>query len=176
MRRLFIIILIFESIIWGNSKLFGQPKDVEGWSKAQWGMTEEQILEIFKGEVVRLDKVEFYENWYASIGINNLEIGGDKFYVHFLMNKKKKTLQQVNIIAKEEALQGIEVVFEFLEQLLVEKYGKPSFKNEEEYKGRVIWNFPTTVIELSYLVISEINFKKLTIIYHPPRKDDLKKI
>jgi len=183
MKRVLIIILIgfFLALTTSSFAKAQVTKDVEGWRGARWGMTEDQILKAFEGEAVRLEEVQIYHRRYASIGIKDFEISGHKFYVHFLMDNKEKTLRQVNIRAKEETLGGIKVVFKSLEQLLVEKYGKPSFENEEEDSGKIVWKFPSTVIELTYGITrgpnrGRILFKTLAITYHPPRKEDLKKI
>ena len=42
-------------------------KDVDGWNKARWGMTGEQIKTVFKGQVEELGKPEKYYRWYVSL-------------------------------------------------------------------------------------------------------------
>jgi hypothetical protein len=155
----------------GIHSVTAQQNDVKGWREARWGMTEEQILSAFKGEAVRLNEPENYDSWYASVGIPKYDISGEAYFVHFLMGKKSKTLQQVNIIAAEATKEFIDNAFTRLEQILTEKYGTPSFRDEKDERKQVIWNYPSTVITLSYMNMKSIDFKNLVITYHPPSKD-----
>jgi hypothetical protein len=150
----------------GTITVQGQQKDVKGWREAKWGMTENEILITFKGEAVRLEKIEEYSSWYAPIGIIDYEIAGDKYKVHFLIDKDKKVLQQVNIIADEGFK---EIRYKKLEQILTEKYGTPSFKNSDKNESKIAWNFPSTIIELTYIHMKPV-IENLTVIYHPPKE------
>ncbi len=185
MRRIILILFVFFI---HEQHCLAQLKDVEGWSKARWGMTEEEILKAFTGEAKQLEKRENYKNAYATVGIDDIEIGGAKYKVRFLMDNYKNTLRQVLIKTKDENPAGAEVWFKSLEQMLVEKYGQPSYKDEKREPDRRIsrtvvlegsvklttaWNFPTTIIELSYLEIRSINSRILTISYRQRLKERL---
>jgi len=55
MKSIILIIFVLISLLFNNN-VFGQPKDVEGWSKSRWGMTEDEILKVFEGEAKKLEK------------------------------------------------------------------------------------------------------------------------
>jgi hypothetical protein len=182
MKRITIIVLSLIIALCVISGVFGQPKDpkdIEGWSKSRWGMTEEEILKAFKGKAVRLKEKETYHGAYATIGINDLEIDGHKYQVRFLMDNIKETLQQVNIKLKDNELSAARRIFRELEVMLVEKHGPPSLKTAQKQKDFscmiTTWNFPTTVIKLLYLDIRPINLRMFMIIYRQPHKEILVK-
>lgn len=155
---------------------FGQQKDVQGWREAKWGMTENEILEAFKGEAVRLDKIEEWGqlNLYAFIGINNYDIDGNKYGVYFAMDKTAKTLKRIQIYLLDTTSGLVRNRFRDLEKLLTEKYGAPSFKDASDKilnKIVVSWNFPSTIIELNYDNITARN-EYLHLDYSVPRGKD----
>lgn len=184
MRHFILITMVNFSLFISNTVL-GQPNDVFGWNKSRWGMTEEEILETFKSQAERLDKMETYQggykNYYALIGIDNFDILGDNYKIRFLMDESK-TLAKVLI--KVEGDDPSETRYRILEQLLVEKYGPPSYKYEGKESTELIhsitsitmsWNFPSTIIEIKYVEITGI-VRDLTISYYPPRKEIYDKI
>ena len=65
------------------------PKDVEGWRQAKWGMTEQQLEALFKGEVVRPKE----EN---RLVIENYEIEG-----------AKQCAIELNTFSKEAGFTGV---------------------------------------------------------------------
>jgi hypothetical protein len=122
-------------------------------------MTEDEILKAFKGEAVHLDKAQDWDqlNLYASIGINNYDINGDKYNVYFAMDKTAKTLKMIQIYAADKQYGLFQMRFKNLEPIFTEKYGAPSV---------VAWYFPSTKIELQYMDYS------LMITYSVPRGKD----
>lgn len=152
-----ILILITSIFIAGN--VLGQIKDVEGWRQARWGMTETQILEAFKGEAIRLDKIDKYYNHYASVGINNINISGKLFNVRFLMDDYSKVLIKINITPVDKRGASISD-FDDLKKRLIEKYGQPSFDNDRREqstnKSEVTWNYPTSIIDLTLVELKGI--------------------
>jgi hypothetical protein len=155
-----------------------QPKDVEGWNKARWGMTEEQILSTFEGQVERFTKTETYQEVYVNLWIRNLDIGGEQYEVRFHMDKK--TNQLVKVVIKPKDKKGSIVLFKSLEQMLMEKYGPPSYKDDSynPEKFTCAWNFPTTTIELLYIELLYIDLKiagaepLFGLIYRPNKKHE----
>ena len=150
-----------------------QPKDVEGWNKARWRMTEEQILSAFEGQVERLPETTKYTRVYANLWIKNLDIGGEQYEVLFQMDNK--TNQLVQVLIKPKEIKALSVQFNPLEQMLVEKYGPPSYK-EDSYKldnFTRAWNFPTTTIELQYIDLKIARMEPiLTLVYRPNKKHE----
>lgn len=151
----------------GTITVQGQQKDVKGWREAKWGMTEDEIIKAFKGEAIHLEKIEDWPDFYAPVGINDFMIEGEPYKVRFLMSKSKKVLQQVSIFAEGGFFN---LRYKKLEQLLTEKYGAPSFKNVSDDKSTVAWNFPFTIIELTYMNIKSIKFENLSLIFRPPKE------
>jgi hypothetical protein len=172
MKNRLVMLLTFLFIVTLGPYAQTQQKDVKGWRDAKWGSNEAQLLALFKDEAIRLNEIHEYDKWYAAIAIPNYEISNFKFTVHFLMDNKSKTLQQVNIIATKETLDSIYTAFPSLEQALTEKYGPPSFRNDKEEENKnIVWNFPSTIIELSLLDLKSADVKNLVITYHPPTTD-----
>lgn len=159
--------------------VLAQSNDVEGWSKARWGMTEDDLLKAFEGQAIRLEQKN-YNDSYSTIEIRDIEIGSDHYQVRFLMDNNKKTLSKVLITPLDTDLAAAEIRFKGLEKLLIEKYGQPSFRDDKKepdtrisgslvHKGSVklttAWNFSSTIIELSYLELRSINMRSLVISY-----------
>ena len=120
--------------------------DLEGWRQAKWGMTEEEILDAFKGEAVRLNPSERYHQAVATVGIEFLQISGFSFKAHFLLDEKTKRLFQVTIqpLHQEEVNRIPFVLRDAVKDGLTKKYGGASVKDGHTLK----WIFPSTIIEL----------------------------
>jgi len=145
---------------------FGQteiPKDVNGWSKAKWGMTEEQILQAFGGEVVRVPSAKD-DGFAAPIAIPTTKIGRSQFTVRFRLDPGTHKLCEVLLTPVEQTSNYTgsrvnampEVVFDELKELLTQKYGKPASTGPvysgtfETANDSAIWRFPSAKIELTY--------------------------
>jgi hypothetical protein len=157
------------------------PKDVEGWRQARWGMTESQILEAFKGEAIRLDKGEKYDdNVYASVGINNFYLNGLPFSVRFVMDDYSRVLKRINItlLDKRVSLSN----FDDLKKMLIEKYGQPPLDNERKDSltndYETTWIFATTIIELKFAELRGLGMDKnlLKLFYRAKDKGDSDKL
>jgi hypothetical protein len=149
-----------------TARTFGQTnsqKDVEGWSKAKWGMTDEQVLEAFTGDVVRLPASKELDP-YAAIRIPIMKIGRSQFTVRFMLDPKTNQLCEVNILPVEQVHDYSgprtnappEVIFDELQELLTQRHGKPT-STGPTHSGTVtlddnsaVWRFPSTKIQLSY--------------------------
>lgn len=179
-RKISLIFLLFLLIILSPCTKLEEsktPRDIKGWGKAKWGMSEKEILKLFKDEGV-------YKKEESFLFIDSFEIEGYEFQVTFIMDPKEKKLQKVVIctdiyrpIHKDQFLS--EDLFKRIERGLVGKYGPPTQKKEKKEpdeekttdvtpmskiasmtffdfkKGDVefesIWNFPNTEIILSYI-------------------------
>jgi len=187
----FFVLLLLQTL--------AQPKDVQGWNKARWGMTDEDIMKAFNEKVERLpdskkgrplslsasDKKmleklarelkEKFEPYHTNLCIRAADIYGKKFEVHFNMNDKTNKLENVNIRPKEKPSKAL---FKFLEQKLIEEYGfltrgvtisDTKPPIQMQIRNR-FWIFPTTTIELNYAVIKES--PSLDIYYYPTKEKD----
>jgi hypothetical protein len=179
-RKISLIFLLFLLIIFSpctNLEESKTPRDIKGWGKAQWGMSEKEILKLFKDEGVYKKE--------SSLVIDSFEIEGYEFQVIFIMDPKGKKLKMVLISTpflrpihpKDQFLS--EELFKRIERGLIGKYGPPTQKKEKKEpdeekktdvgpspngeihtffdfkKGNIgfesIWNFPNTEIILSYI-------------------------
>jgi hypothetical protein len=125
-------------------------EDPGGWSKAKWGMTDDEIVKAFDGQVAPLSKVDRYQ--HARVGIESLEVAGVKFKVYMSPGSDNK-LDHV-LFSPVNPDDATDQTFQSLENLLVQKYGRPWKTNENTATTELQWSFPTTVITLAR---SELN-------------------
>lgn len=131
-----------------------EKQDLKGWGKSKWGMTEEELLETFKGQATVKEKKESKsDNTYSTIVIKNFEIAGNNFNVTFSMGINDNKLREV-VLTETPA---IEMHFSKFVQLLTEKYGPPQHSDTITYEHgspdftkKATWTFPSTKIELMY--------------------------
>lgn len=159
-----------------------EPKDVNGWASARWGMTNEAILETFPGQAKRLEKRDQYKGTppaYAEVGIEDFEILGQRYKIRFQMDQETDRLISILIQFQDTKNAGARVHFSSLEKALTEKYGRAIYRDEKETPDRRIggvllegsatwsamWKFPSTVIELRYLELRSIKLHHLTVKY-----------
>ena len=166
------VLLIIFFVICTNNYLFGQPKDIDGWNKTRWGMTENEVLEALEGKATTIGEPKKYKNGYSPIVLKEIQINDHKYTANFVFDNNNKKLVMVII---EFDNTPFEVNFTTLEQMLVGKYGAPSFKNDNVMPPRGgsrlpdkaltrSWNFPSTIIELNYVDL-KIFKPTLQIIY-----------
>jgi hypothetical protein len=152
-----IIVLVLCCV---GTKAQTSPKEVNGWRDAKWGMTEEQVQELFKSEVTRLSEEGRNDKYHSSIFIPAYEIEGTKFKVQFLFANVTNTLSKVTLSPTEEtSLLYPQSLSKRIEALLTEKYGSPTSRTRPEDKQDIpemasfeaLWKFPSTIIRLGYL-------------------------
>lgn len=149
-------------------------KDVPGWNNTRWGMTEDEIKEIFKDKIVKLDTVEHYGNLkqYSSIGLKDIEIINTKFNVFFVMDEDTKKL--VKVVLRHAEPFSIVFMFKLLEAELMKKYGPPFYRDTTSESDKVelfaMWNFPSTQFRLYYRDDKRMNFQTFNIIYMQNKK------
>ena len=122
--------------------------DPGGWTAAKWGMTDAQILQAIPA-ATRLDPPE--KNTHAGVQIESLELSGKDFHVLFVPDSKGLLNSVLLVPAAKYEGRGLDGLFKDLEQLLVEKYGRPWITNAgKELKQTVDqWSLKTTTIILS---------------------------
>jgi hypothetical protein len=144
------------------------PSDVKGWQAATWGMTEQQILDAFPGQVVRMEKPgppnAARNDTRVTLHIPKYEINGVDYGVNFGFDKDGR-LSLVALAA--DLKQGSELVFSGLSKLLTERYGAPTTDNHTLRKRDTIWRLKSTTIELGYLRIAGVA-ELVTLMYAPP--------
>lgn len=134
-------------------------RDIAGWSKARWGMTDDEILQAFPGEATRLEKTQQYgAGRVADVGIEDTEIDTYHFTVDFLLDGNTHKLVEVLLRLKEKNPGIAANAFDALEKALTEKYGKPAYRKERakpglsglETENWASWHFPSTMIDLRF--------------------------
>lgn len=123
--------------------------------------------EVINAEAPRAEKLEPSEKFKTGLGlasIKDIQIGVTKFNATFIFDESGKKLQQTNLTSTEKKNPGVNSLsFSFIEKLLTEKYGHPTFKEE----ARIIsWKLPKTSIDLTHINIPGI-ISQLTISYKP---------
>lgn len=168
MQKRFILLGLFIFLLLACTVMAGEIPDVKGWNGTKWGMTEKDIVSVFGDKIVYFDKAMDWKDNYAKIGLNDYSINNTLYDVRFHMSKATDTLIQVTLSNKKGGITD----YYTIEQLLVEKYGKWSYKKEDivpaERISRTItlegskninatWNLSETIIECFYTEISSIN-------------------
>ena len=163
-----------------NTAILPQAKDVKGWNRSYWGMTSADLDSTFKNEIIIKER-ESYAKSYSNREFKNLEISSQKYKVIFLMDNKTDKLTQVNVKPLEQD-GPFKTNFENLSQILTDKYGQPTYNNDNpgivagmvEY--RKTWSFKSTVVELIYSEIKSIGVRILTLVYKQRVATDSEKI
>lgn len=160
-----ILLLFFQSSILGRDKAPSKPKDVNGWTKASWGMTREEIMKAFPG-------TRASENVLLSAPF---KIADHQFTAEFQFSKDSNLLDAV-AITPVEGTRFLDDLFQPLELMLTEKYGPPTTRPEPSIENKEVvisWAFPSTIISLRRLKTGPpIPVDWLTILYvkNPARK------
>jgi hypothetical protein len=119
--------------------------DPAGWSKARWGMTDQQIIDGFAGQAVRLDPPDKVNG--ARVWIESLDLAGTNFQVYMVPDKDGR-LSSV-LLSPRDLADGTDSLFQTLGELLVQKYGRPWKTGEEDGITEEQWTFSTTVVTLT---------------------------
>ena len=156
------------------------PRNIEGFGKTRWGMTEQEVFDAEKERVERLDEpVPFGASGKPPIGIATMvikrfEIDRREYEAFFLFDSKDHRLVRVLIrsLVTDDAIRN-DQRFVSIEKLLTEKYGPPTFstsrkqRSESSQKSVASWKLSTTSIELEHSVIAIADGSLLTLVYQP---------
>jgi hypothetical protein len=134
--------------------------NLEGWSKARWGMTQKQVLNAFRGEarILTDDSLDRNFGWrgIATVGIDSTEIGGIPLRVFFLFDGAGKL---DGIRFAESSGSPVNDHYMRIESALTGVYGSPTLRAVQDtrqyplatVKGFVsAWLFLNSVIYLTY--------------------------
>ncbi len=138
-------------------------RDIAGWGKTRWGMTEAEVLAALPGEVVRFAKPYKYDADETPLGIEDLELFTKPFTVRFIFDLETRLLNAVNLRLKESNHGIGELVFHWLEKALTEKYGPATYRREDRKRGVsglditnvASWRLNRTRIELKFLYFED---------------------
>jgi hypothetical protein len=151
--------------------------DDAGWNNAKWGMTSEQIIQIYP-EARALAKPEKYEQvgeiFNAVLGIERFELATQIYRIRFLMDAKN-VLGGVILAHDDQFKMTVEQAT--LENLLTQKYGSPSFAEDTRDGGRsVTWTSKGVTITLNNISVPRIDLYGIRLIYLRPNTKSLDKL
>jgi hypothetical protein len=136
-------------------------------------MTEQQVLDLFKGQAVRSDKPgppdPARNDSRVTLRIPKYQINRVDYDVNFGFDKDGS----LSFVALG-TMKGNELVFSELSKLLTERYGAPTTENRALNKRQAIWRLPSTVIDLGYLRVAGGAAEVVTLLYAPPSPEGSK--
>jgi len=142
--------LVFLFFFLLNSALFSQTL----WNKCEYGMTDKELLKIFPNLTEKDDesilRIYSKDDGYKILTIDSFNISNINMHVFFLI--KNTRLESVHIVSYWQEmldLDGFEYIFNTLELLLTDKYGKPYYSSKPEtYNWAVSWSSNQILIDL----------------------------
>lgn len=149
-----------------------KPDDLYGWNKVKWGMTEQDIIKIYKDQVIR-KKTTLETDLDCNLLIEKVKILDDSngtVKVAFCLDNNTKLLTTVYI----SNIGLPPSIADRIKRRLIEKYGKYDdselFENSLAKIDVYFWYFPSTTITLN---INEINGEAIvSITYEKSKKED----
>lgn len=166
MKKIILTFLVLSSI-----NLCFSQKQITYWNGIPWNSSEQEILNKQNSEFIKLDKAETYSGAYCNYIIENENLFGNKFTVHFLIdsvsNQLKSILFKHNLVKSEKKINK-EVAYKYYNSLMSNisnKYGIPQNKEKSDHSQSAIWFFDTTIVSLSYFHMEIIGLQNLTINY-----------
>jgi hypothetical protein len=133
-----------------------------GWTTARWGMTADQIL----AAVPQSQRLDQPERNGARITVPSLDLAGAKFHVWFIPDDHELLRAVVLDSGVTPPGAGFDSLFQDLENMLVEKYGRPW--KSDEVATELQWSFQTTTLTLSRM---KFHGQTLSVAIHYRRKD-----
>jgi hypothetical protein len=141
------------------------PPDTKGWREATWGMTQQQVLDAFKGEVIRNrptpSLAPVRPEGKGKLEIPSYEINGAPYAVSFGFDDADH-LTFVFIAS----IKSSQAAYAGLSKLLTEKYGPPTTEDRGPKTRKTLWRLPSTTIELEYELLYDVA-ETLTLNYAP---------
>lgn len=150
--------------------------DPAGYAKSRWGMTEQQVIDAFGGQAVRVDAPLPACTLVTAAGkvapllmIPKLTIGTTEYRACFFFTDAKLSRVDLRPLKPSDASQ---TEFNTLEALLVEKYGKP-WQTEDQNRSESRWRFATTRISLNLIKLRGIVISMALRYDQAPAADNL---
>jgi hypothetical protein len=165
MQGVCILALIAFSFGSEVAKAEDDPKDINGYDKAVWGMTEDEVMKAEAPKIAKLKKREIFAGGKtASLGIDEVLIGDITFKGLFLFDDTSHKLVQVNLDYHDETNLGARRAFSATAKLLTDKFGPPSTQDTDETMPECTWELAKTKIScLAFL--EPIKLKSVVISY-----------
>ena len=143
-----------------------QIDDIKGWRGAEWRMTNDHLLSLFKDEIDFLEKPEDKgRDRFCELYLKDFKIHNDTFTVYFVTTRDKRELVQVILKLVDSNEADFERGFFHLERLLTLKYGKSQYEYNSKISSYRHWLFPSTLIMLDYVKPFEGQIGKVEGVY-----------
>jgi hypothetical protein len=156
---LFFIIFVLPSFASGN-------ENFEGWDKTKWGMTQEEVRNLYSDTIMPSNEKE-QEKIIVPFIIENFIIEGISCKARFIFDKNTNKLQSVILHAPYSEID--EGLFQIFYNYLISKYGDPHSHLNKETGGfkRVneIWAIDKTKIILIFIIDGDRKARGLAIKY-----------
>ena len=149
-------------------------KDIDGWLKAKWGMTDKELLQALKDEGARPAERSYGLSCDPAVTVpvyqfvNASRVARAKFSVEFYVDQFTRRLCEITIRPYRS------VRFDDVRSMLVQMYGPPS-SEADEFNRTVYWRFPSTTVGVSldgviafYPVSAETPKNLVTLLVHEP--------
>ena len=155
---LLFLILLFSAFFAVSSK--ADRDDVYGWDNLKWGMTGSEIQSVFGDRVKqRKPRVDKTYGLYAGLELTGVDMRGQELRASLWMDEKTDRLSKIVFVPKAGP-SGYEWAETFIdiEEHLVSLYGAPDVEETSNDPGTTAerkWEFPSTVIEMSYMRIED---------------------
>lgn len=175
LRRTFV-----GSAILGLSALFGLPAtvsaaadlptDLAGWQGTRWGMTDDNLKEIFGKRLEPLGGRLTYDGLHADRGVDGIRIGNVAFRALFQMSDDRDRLVQV--LLEPEGKRPAQLLLRPVHDALRDAFGAPSTACVTPRAGggpmtvEIVWQMPTTTVHLSLF-----DFRTQAIVSNDPNAD-----
>jgi hypothetical protein len=127
--------------------------DPGGWSKAKWGMTDAQLSEVFGAETLYID---------GHVAVH-LTVGD--ILCHAMMHFDKDGHLNLIGIGPVKIDDMTDALYLNLQEMLVQKYGRPWKSDEENGITSLQWTFPTTLITLQRMKLPMIARRNVSLTY-----------
>jgi hypothetical protein len=132
----------------------GAADDPGGWSKARWGMTSAELSAAFGADAHRADDGRLVVDFaLANVPFNAC------------MNLDKGGLLEAIGFSPVEMSKETDALYLNLQDLLVQKYGRPWKSSEEMGITKLQWTFPTTLITLTRMKLPNTDLRIVSLSY-----------
>ena len=167
MRTVFALQLAF--ILFAHSLLAADddPRNIAGYGKTVWGMTEDEVLQAEAPLAQKLDPpVKTAGGGIRAVTISDIKVGSKAgFSAQFIFDSKDRKLTQVTLESpKLSSSRESRDTFSDIEKLLTEKYGSPTYKQEGK---NVSWKLTKRTIELMNVNIPQAGWVQVYVMYKP---------
>jgi hypothetical protein len=151
-----------------------------GWGNVAWGATEEEVARAYQASgITRVDPPVEREADYIAFELPNFELDKFKTKVRFFFSTAAKQLVSVLVVFPAEV--SSEETFKQFEDLLTQKYGKPTRKDATTYARdmgsfKLVWHRPDSIVELQAFGTGIPGLRHVSIAYRKPDIEALKRL